>query len=173
MKFVTMKYFASGVISHEICNHEIFWFWRNISWNLQPWDILILVWYLMKSATMRYFYSGVISHEICNHEIFWFWCNISWNLQPWAILILVLYLMKFEITRYCNSSVISHKISNHEIFWFWCNNSWNLNLWDAEYWAYIYGYDILDSFVQSTNEMNKVSPINSKELTSSNQFKSI
>ena len=171
MKSATMRYFDSDQISHEILSYEIFWFWCNISRNMQPWDILILMIYLMKSATMKCFDSGVISHEIWNNEIFWFLCDISWNLQ--AILILVLYLMKFEITRYCNSSVISHEICNHEIFWFWCNNSWNLNLWDTEYWAYIYRYDILDSFVQSTNEMNKVSPINSKELTSSNQFKSI
>ena len=45
-----MRYFDFDDISHEICNHEMFWFWCNISWNLEQWDILILVWYLMKSA---------------------------------------------------------------------------------------------------------------------------
>ena len=53
-----MRYCGSGVISHEICNHEILWFWCNISRNLQPWDIvmglLILMIYLIKSETTRY-----------------------------------------------------------------------------------------------------------------------
>ena len=80
-----MRYFDSGEISHKICTHEIFWFWCNISWNLQPWDILILVKYLMKSATMRYFDSGIIFHEICNREILQLLCIILWNLWPWDI----------------------------------------------------------------------------------------
>ena len=120
-----MRYFDSSLISHDICSHEIFRFLCNISWNLQQWDIVILVEYLMTSATIlvkyltkyasiSYFDSGVIPREICSHEIFWFWWNISWNLQPWG---------------YFNPGVISHEICNHEIFWFWCNISWNLQPW--------------------------------------------
>ena len=70
--------------------------------------------------------------------------------------------MKSATMRYFDSGVISHEICNHEIFWFWCNNSWNLNPWDTGYWAYIYRYDILDSFIPSTNRIKKVSPINSQ-----------
>ena len=43
IRSATMRYFVSGVISHGICSHGIFRFWCNISRNLQPWDILILV----------------------------------------------------------------------------------------------------------------------------------
>ena len=81
MKSATMRYFDSGVISHEIWNNEIFWFLCDISWNLGA--ILILVLYLMKFEITRYCNSSVISHEICNHDIFWFWCNNSWNLNLW------------------------------------------------------------------------------------------
>ena len=38
MKSANMRYCNSGVISHEICNHEICWLWCNISSNLNPWD---------------------------------------------------------------------------------------------------------------------------------------
>ena len=38
MKSANMRYCNSGVISHEVCNHEIFWLWCNISSNLNPWD---------------------------------------------------------------------------------------------------------------------------------------
>ena len=116
MKSATMRYCGFGVISHEICNHDILGFWcnANISQNMHPWDIVI-------------------------------WCNISWNLQPWDIGFLVqyltksgsmrycelvLYLMKSATMRYCGFGVISHKICNHEILWFWCNISWNLQPWD-------------------------------------------
>ena len=54
MKSAAMIYCDSGVISHEICKREILQFLCNISWNLQPWDIEVRVWYLMKSATRRY-----------------------------------------------------------------------------------------------------------------------
>ena len=39
----SISFCGSGVISHEICNHEILLFWSNISCNLQPWDIAALV----------------------------------------------------------------------------------------------------------------------------------
>ena len=29
--YLTMRYYEFGVISHEIFNHEILWFWCNIS----------------------------------------------------------------------------------------------------------------------------------------------
>ena len=44
MKSATKIYCGSIVISHEISNHEIMWFWGNISWNLQPWDIWVSHW---------------------------------------------------------------------------------------------------------------------------------
>ena len=49
--------------------------------------------------------------------------------------------------RYVDPGVISHEICNP---------------FDTGYWAYIYRYDIIDSLIQSTNQMNKVGPINSK-----------
>ena len=69
------------------------WFWCNISWNMQPWDNVILVLYLMKSSTTRYcdrvtFPDG-ISHKIWNYgisvltckcEIFLIWFNQSGHL---------------------------------------------------------------------------------------------
>ena len=61
----------------------------SFAWNQQPWTIVVLGQYLMKSVTMRYFGSGGIYHEICNQEIFWCWCNISRNLQLSDIVVLV------------------------------------------------------------------------------------
>ena len=117
----------------------------NISENLKAWDILILVWYLMKSATMSYFDFGVISHEIWNHWIFYF-CVISLKICNHEIFWFCLwYLMKSATMRHfdsgvisneiCNhelfcSGVISHEIGNHELFWFWHYISWNLKPWD-------------------------------------------
>ena len=59
--------------------------------------------------------------------------------------------------RYFDSGEISHEICNHEMFWFWCNNSWNLNPWDTWYWAYIFIYDILESFIQSNSNQSSQS----------------
>ena len=77
-------------------DHEILWFWCNISRNLQPWDILILV----QSVTNIFKYSiiqilliriicgsGVISHEIWEYEILWSFSNIPFNLKLWDIVI--------------------------------------------------------------------------------------
>ena len=36
------RYCDTRVISHGLCNHEIFWFWCNISPNIKPWDIVVL-----------------------------------------------------------------------------------------------------------------------------------
>ena len=84
-----------GEISHDICNHDILWFWLNISWNLKPWYI-------------------VISHEICNHEILMFW----WiHLAKICSHEIFWYLMNSATMRYRCSGVISHKICNHEIFY--------------------------------------------------------
>ena len=55
------RYCGSCMVSHDICNYEILWFWCNISQNLQPPDIVLLVLYLTKSATMRYCRFGKIS----------------------------------------------------------------------------------------------------------------
>ena len=71
------------------------------------------------------------------------------------MLILVLYLTKYATMRYDDPGVISYEICNP---------------FDTGYWESIYRYDILDSLIQSTNQMSKVSPINSKILeTNSNQ----
>ena len=80
------------------------WFWCNISRNLQPWDIVVLVWYITKYANLRHCGPGLIFHDICNHELLWFWCNISRNLELWDIvrdlIILMIYLIKSETMRY-------------------------------------------------------------------------
>ena len=90
-KMQKTRYCGFGVISHM--KYAIIWYCGsgicNISQNLQPWDIMVLEKYLIKSATMRYYGFGKISHKICNHEIFWFWCYIIQDQHLSDILILV------------------------------------------------------------------------------------
>ena len=52
MKFTTIIYCGTSVISYQIINYDILWFW---------------------CTTLK----SVISHESCKHEILWFWCNNS------------------------------------------------------------------------------------------------
>ena len=46
-----MRYWRSGVISHQVCNHEILWIWRN-----------------MKYAVMRYCGSVMIHFVELDHS---------------------------------------------------------------------------------------------------------
>ena len=135
----------------------------------------------MKSVAKGYFDSGVISHDICNHEIqdightvsdMMYWIHsFSQSINQMNKIHSV---KKIKWTRSVQSTHKSIQINliNQSIkdCGSWCNISWNLNQWDTGYWAYINRYDILDSFIQqinqitrsipSTNQINKVSPIN-------------
>ena len=114
-----MKYCGSTI--SKICKHKILWFWCNISRNLQPWDIVVLVWYLTRSASMRYCASGIISQEIFNQWILWHGCNISGNPQPWHIvdlcnildlLILVIFLIESDLLQF---NLMNQIIQNYQI----------------------------------------------------------
>ena len=64
--------------------------------------------------------------------------------------------MKSATMRYCNSGVISHEILNHEI---------------QDIGHISTDMNILDSLIQSTNQINKIHPVNqSNKQGQSNQF---
>ena len=114
MRSASTRYWGLGVISNEICNHEISDFWCNISWKTQPLDIWFLVQYLTKSASKRFCdLVRVISHEIRNHEIFNFWYNISQNLQSEILCFLVQNLTKYASMKYCDLSHYRITILRH------------------------------------------------------------
>ena len=136
-----MRYFGSGITTHEICNygilrlecnicnHESFLFCCNFSWNLQQWVIEVGVWYLKKSTTMRYFGSVVIYHDIWDHELFGFYTEsgvIFW----------------WSATRLIQSNHKAKKlIQINQINQKDCNSDWRITvqlcsifLWTFPYW---------------------------------------
>ena len=83
-------------ISHEICSHEILWFWWNISQNHEVWDFVVLVINLNRFATMRYCHI----YKIWNHEIF---CLCASSDRFRSCLLCVAFLFSANRSFYCET----------------------------------------------------------------------
>ena len=38
-----MRYWRSGVISHQVCNHEILWIWRNMKYAVMRYCGFVMI----------------------------------------------------------------------------------------------------------------------------------